>query len=77
MTKGIERWILAQLAGMIENILHQMLITESGHFNTKLFGFARSHTVIWTTTFRQPINSTAKVVITSKVATILNNYIYC
>lgn len=29
MTKGIERWIPAQLAGMIENFLHQMLITDS------------------------------------------------
>lgn len=75
MTKGIERWILAQQAGMIENLLHQMLITESGHFSTKLFGLARSCTLIWGTKFRQPVNSAAKVLITSKVADILKDYI--
>lgn len=74
MTKGIERWILAQWAGMIENLLHQMLITESGHFSTKLFGLARSCPLIWGTK-NQPVNSAAKVLITSKVADILKKYI--
>lgn len=44
---------------MIENSLHQMLITKSGHFSTKLFGLARSHSLIGVTKFRQPVNSAA------------------
>lgn len=39
MTKGIERWILAQLAGVIENLLHRMLIIDS------VWSF--QHEVIW------------------------------
>lgn len=57
---------------MIENSLHQMLITKSGHFSTKLFGLARSHSLIGVTKFRQPV---IQLLIPSKEADILNNYV--